>query len=489
MYRTGSIVVLSCLLGGCAGAKAVSAPGPSEPPALAPRAASEHVTPGSEQAPNVADAVDPRSSGAWLGGALASTHVLAGAQAQWMGVWIDVPEQIASTHVPMALSLAIDTSGSMEGDKIVHARAAARRLIDGLHDGDIVSIVTFSDRARVVVDRVVLDPATRRHAMAVIEELGANGGTALHQGLATAQSLLRASTGDDHPVRRVVVISDGMATVGPSSSDTLGALAEEGVAHGIQVTSLGVGLDYDENTLNALAVRSSGRLYHLAEPEELPAIVEQEMTLLAGTAMTDAELELVPGPGVRFEGMQHARWSSGSGAIRVPLGTMHAGQQRELLVRVHVDAHEPGERALASVRIHFRDPRRSNIARVQESLVSAVVTDDPRLVAKNEHPRTQSIVAMQESATLALAASQLVNTGQLAAADVELERAERSLREQAKKTKHRPARDKLLRQADRLTKGRSSVKAAASASPTTRSKASRATALDLNEAAMGSVGY
>jgi Ca-activated chloride channel homolog len=389
----------------------------------------------------------------------------------------------------MALSLAIDTSGSMAGDMIVHARAAARRLVESLHDGDVVSIVTFSSRAHVVVNDVVLDPATRWHALAVIDELEATGGTALHDGLDMAQRQLGARSGDAHPVRRVVVISDGMATVGPSSPDTLGALAERGVAHGIQVTSLGVGLDYDETTLNALAVRSSGRLYHLAEPEEMPSIVEDEMSLLAATAMTDAELELVPGPGVRFEGMDHARWIGSSGAIRVPLGTMHAGQQRELLVRAHVDARDLGEHPLASVRLHFRDPRRSGIARVRESLVSAVVTDDPHLVARTEHPRTQTIIAMQESATLALAASQLANTGQLAAADAELERAERSLREKAKKTRSRPARDKLLKQAEVMTRGRGAVQAASRAAPAARSKASRATALDLNDAAMGAVGY
>jgi Ca-activated chloride channel homolog len=486
MRRFGSMFILSCLVGGCASAQAMSAPGHDEP---AEALGALDVVPEDSSSDAENPAAARKSTAAWVGGSLASTHVLAGAGTQWLGVWIDVPDEVASTHVPMALSLAIDTSGSMAGEKIVHARSAARRLVESLHDGDVVSIVTFSSRADVVVRDAVIDAATRRHALAVIDELGASGGTALHHGLDTAQRLLAARAGDAHPVRRVVVISDGMATVGPASPDTLGALAERGVAHGIQVTSLGVGLDYDETTLNALAVRSSGRLYHLAEPEEMPAIIEQEMTLLASTAMTDAEIELVPGPGVRFESMQHARWTGNAGAIRVPLGTMHAGQQRELLVRAHVDARETGERSLASVRLHFRDPRRSGISRVKESLVSAVITDDPHMVANNEHPRTQTIVAMQESATLALAASALVNTGQLAAADVELERAERSLREQAKKVKSRPQRDKLLKQAEVMTRGRGAVKAASSAPAPARAKASRSTALDLNDAAMGSVGY
>jgi Ca-activated chloride channel homolog len=488
MRRFGSMFVLSCLLGGCAGANAASTPGQAGPSGAQGAFEAFDSAPDEASSPEAAEPeAVVKAHKAWLGGSLGSTHVLAGAGAQWLGVWVDVPDEVASTHVPMALSLAIDTSGSMSGEKIVHARAAARRLVESLQDGDVLSIVTFSSRAAVVVDDVVLDPITRRRALAVIDELEASGGTALHDGLATAQHRLASRSAEAHPVRRVVVISDGMATVGPASPDTLGALAERGVAHGIQVTSLGVGLDYDETTLNALAVRSSGRLYHLAEPEEMPAIVEEELGLLVATAMTDAELELVPGPGVRFEGMQHARWTAQAGSIRVPLGTMHAGQQRELLVRAHVDARETGERPLVSVRLHFRDPRRSGIPRVKESLVSAIVTDDPHRVAQTEHPRTQTIIAMQESATLALAASQLASGGQLAAADVELERAERSLREQAKKVRSRPARDKLLRQAEVMTKGRGAVKAASRAPAS--AKAGRATALDLNDAAMGSMGY
>src|SRR4029079_9043242 len=110
-----------------------------------------------------------------------------------------------------------------------------------------------------------------------------------------------------HPVKRIVVISDGQANVGPSSPDVLGALAARGAEHGIQVTSIGVGLDYDENTLNALAVRSSGRLYHLAEPREMASILDREIKLLDSTMATDAFVEIVPAPGVQVLGADGVR--------------------------------------------------------------------------------------------------------------------------------------------------------------------------------------
>ena len=49
-----------------------------------------------------------------------------------------------------------------------------------------------------------------------------------------------------HPIRRVVVISDGLANVGPSAPAAFADLAQRGTERGIQVSSIGVGLDYDD---------------------------------------------------------------------------------------------------------------------------------------------------------------------------------------------------------------------------------------------------
>ena len=78
-----------------------------------------------------------------------------------------------------------------------------------------------------------------------------------------------AQAGRDHPVRRIVMISDGQANVGPSSPLALGELAQRSLSLGAQVTSLGVGLDYDERTLDAIAERTSGRLFHVGDPREM----------------------------------------------------------------------------------------------------------------------------------------------------------------------------------------------------------------------------
>ena len=201
----------------------------------------------------------------------------------------------------------------------------------------------------------------------------------MFDGLGLAERRALASP-PSHPVRRVVMISDGMANIGPSSPEVLGAVAARGSDGGVQVSAIGVGLDYDERTLNALAVRSSGRLYHLDEPREMTAILDREIGLLQATAATGAYVEIVPAPGVTLQGADGVRFDwQGGGAARVPLGTMFGGQHREMVLRVRVDAgSEAGEggRALASVRLHFHDPADGGVERVQEVVARFQVTSD-----------------------------------------------------------------------------------------------------------------
>lgn len=485
MRPLGLGVLLSLGLLGCANRAPASAapvaPGYA-PVAMAPQAgngpAAAIPDPDATEAPE----------GPWLSAATASDFLLTHEPNQVFGVWIDVPRSAATGHVPTALTLAVDTSGSMRGDKIVHARDAARRLIDELQAGDRVSIVGFSDHARVLVSPTVVDETSRRHLLNVIEELSADGGTAMHDGLKVAESQLW-STPDTHLVRRMVVISDGKATVGPTSPDELGRIAEVGLQRGIQVTSIGVGLDYDESTLNELAVRSSGRLYHVEDSKQLPGIVEQEIALLESTAAADAQVEIVPAPGVALLGADAAHSSHSGTGLLVPLGTIFAGQKRELLVRARVDAAGEGSKVLASVRLHFRDPSEDGVPRVQEQILRATLTSDASLVAAHRNSRTESLLAIREAASFAQIASQRANSGDFEAADEELARAEMKLEQQARHASTKADKQRAVESKKRITRTRKDLAKAKSAPAPARATASRKAALDLNDAAMEELGY
>lgn len=430
------------------------------------------------------------AGGSWLGAAGGSEYVLVGGQEQFIGVWVDVPKSKSRAHVPTAITLTIDTSGSMQGDKIVQARSAAKALVDRMKDGDLVAVQTFSDHAAELIPPTELDARSRQAISGTLNELSADGATNMFEALNLAVGRTQ-HTPSSHPVRRVVLISDGRATAGPTDTDTLARIAERGMSHGVQVTAMGVGLDYDENALNALAVRSSGRLFHLSDPQELAGIIRSELSLLQRTAATNAFVEVVPAPGVQLvsAGGQQASWSS-NGSLRVPLGTMFEGQRRELLVRFRATTHQvEGQMPIASARLHFSDPTEGGLSRVQEIVVRANLTTDQTLVSRHEIPEAQAIIAMHEASSLASQARQQLASGDFDHADVQLAQAEDELRKRAEQTRSEKDKRRMMQAAQSLADNRKAVRAAKKASPRARPAAARASSLELNDAAMQMQGY
>ncbi len=486
---------LTFLLAAACGKGAVS-----QPAATAPTASQAKADDGSK--PVAADDDGPRkhddrpvvsasSQAGWVGAATESEAILRGSRETLLGVWVDVPEGRPKVRAPVDVALVIDTSGSMAGAKIENARSAARQVIQNLQDGDIVSLDSFNDTARVFVTPTKLDVETRPEILRAIATLGVGGSTNMFAGLTLGESHLQSAP-TTHTIRRVVVISDGIANVGPSSPDALGVIAERGLRFRAQVTSLGVGADYDEKTLNALAVRSSGRLYHLSDPKEMSQTLRREMDLVTGTIASDAVVEVVTAPGVQLVGADGIRteWGEG-GALRIPVGALHGGQHREALVRVRVNDAAALEgmttRPIASVRLKFKDPSDGDLERIQETVARARITDDAAVVASSGNARTKAIAAIFAVSQTQLTVAQQVNSGQFVDADRELERAQKKLESEAAVAKDATEKRRLSTAAAGVASQRAAVSRAAAA-PAPKA-AARDEALKMNHSAMDQMGF
>jgi Ca-activated chloride channel family protein len=426
------------------------------------------------------------SAGTWVGVAPESDVLAAGDGTASIALWVDAPTARPRVRVPMDVSLVIDTSGSMAGAKIENARRASNLLVDDLADGDIVSIVSFNDDAKTIAEPTTLSSETRRSLKQKIALLQPNGSTNMFDGLGLGETHV-ARAPNTHAVRRVVVISDGIANVGPSSPEALGALAERGIRFHAQVTSLGVGNDYDERTLNALATRSTGRLYHLSDPKEMASLVGHELELLRSTVATDAFVEVVPAPGVDLVGVEGIRSERGAdGAFKLPLGALFSGQHREAVLRVRMhDTTATTSRALASVRLHFRDPDDGDVPRIQEVVARAGFSSDTTSVARSENTKAKSIIAVIDASKLELGASQNVGQGQFAAADKQLEEAQLALETRAKKATDEGERTRLSAVAHKVAAARAQVQAA----PSAPAAVQRNMTLELNAAGMHDSGF
>lgn len=475
---------------GCASA---ARPRPPAPLTARPAASSTDVAVGlasSETPDGIGGREEPAPAHAatWIGAAAESELVDEESGSTLLGVWVDVPDARPETRPPAQVALVIDTSGSMAGAKIENARAAATRVLDRLHDGDIVSLETFGDDASELVPPTAVSATSRVEIARRIARLDARGSTNLFAGLSLAESRINGAPAS-HPLRRIVLVSDGRATVGPSSARVLGALAERGRRNRAQIAALGVGLDYDEHTLDAIAVGSSGRLHHIARPNELEPVVREEMDLLERTLASDAFVEIVPARGVVVDGFEGEDAAVRDGeSFRLPLGALFAGQHREALVRVRVvdrSAFARGGRPLASVRLRFADAQDGDVERVHEVVARGELSRDRASREARRNPRTHAIVALQEASHAKLEASRRVAEGDLARAEAELHAVEQRLVAEARSAATPTEKKRLEVAAAKIATARTATQAMPSAAPAAR----RDHALKLNAEGMHDLGY
>jgi Ca-activated chloride channel family protein len=235
---------------------------------------------------------------------------------------------------PVNLCVVLDRSGSMgEEGKIVNAKAALDALIDRLTPDDIFSLVIYDD----VVD--VLRPARRagdrRELHALVEGIQPRGWTNLGGGMMEGFAQVGCYAGSRY-VNRVVLLSDGLANRGITDPGELGREARRCREHSISLTTMGVGLDYNENLMTSLAAEGGGNYYFIESPRHLASILGKEFDRLGCVVAQNAVIELTTGRGVALLDVVGAEFTDVDGRIRIPVGDVYDGDTREFTVEITV---------------------------------------------------------------------------------------------------------------------------------------------------------
>jgi Ca-activated chloride channel family protein len=204
-------------------------------------------------------------------------------------------------RAPMNLAIVLDRSGSMEGAKLEKARQAAAMAVDKLSDDDIFSLVTYDDQTDLLIppDRVG-GRDHREELKARIHRIQAGGSTALHAGVTLGAKQVRRLF-EKERVNRVILLSDGIANVGPSSTSALSSLGRELRTDGIAVSTIGLGDDYNEDLMTALAEASNANYYYVKDAEKLPGIFSQELGAARSLLARSVVIRIETPEGVRLK--------------------------------------------------------------------------------------------------------------------------------------------------------------------------------------------
>lgn len=364
-------------------------------------------------------------------GALGSPVLLAnGDSTVYARIRIGTAARPERARGPVNLALAIDTSGSMEGEAIQEARKAAQQMIDALKDGDRLAVVVFHSKAEVLLESTVLDADVREGVRKKIAAMEARGTTEMAGGLQVAIDQVQAHL-DAKGVNRVVLLGDGI----PNNAASIDPSARRAGALGIAVTTLGLGLDYDETLMGKVAELSGGRYQYIDGAEKLAGFFREEMERLDTVYGRHASAVITPGPGVRIDAVVGSETPSPGQPAHVSLGDITRGDSRDIVVRMTVTPRKAGVPIeLLDTVVTFDDALEEAGRLERRVYLGARTTLDESAVAKAKVPEVELSAALAEASATTIRALELSKVGQNVRARELLAKGSTAALSQAKRT-------------------------------------------------------
>ncbi len=359
---------------------------------------------------------------------------------------LDGKEVAQVARQPMNLAVVIDRSGSMSGDKIASVKVAAIELLKRLIPEDRVTLISYSDDVMVHSDRQLLTEVGIQLLRDEILRLTAGGSTALGPATLKAIEMLGTARGDgavagvsdtdEVLLSHVLLLSDGIANEGVTSPDILGQACADGFTRGISVSTLGVGLDYNEDLMTRMADEGGGQYHYVREESRIAAVLDDELRGLMATVARDIELEIKCSRGFQVKEVYGYAQTPTQMGTRIRVGALRSGQNRDILVMLGYAALSivDAPMAVADVGLHFRDVTHPNSAETIFLAPMIQPTRNPAAATGSENTEVTVRLAEVRSLEQLKTVARAVNSGDFVQAEQVLVNSIATLEAQTQKT-------------------------------------------------------
>lgn len=263
------------------------------------------------------------------------------------------------------LSLVLDRSGSMEGEKMTRAREAAGYCLEQLLPVDRLSIVTFDDVVDVLVPSQTVE--NKDFLKRQINSIRARNSTALHQAWVTG-GLQVSEHLDANAINRVLLITDGLANVGETNTDRIVTQAKQVFERGVATSTIGIGADFNEDLLMPMAAAAGGNAWHVEQAFDMQRIFAVELEGLLTQTAHSVTLGLIPADGVIIADVLNDFEINDTGRYKLP--NMQADSPLEIVVQLKIPAQKLGtEMRLLDVKLGYT-PQENTQAEVLKQFLS-----------------------------------------------------------------------------------------------------------------------
>lgn len=314
-----------------------------------------------------------------------------------------------SARPKLNLSLVLDRSGSMSGEKMLRAREATAYCVDQLLPTDRLSVVIFDNRVEVLIPSQLAE--NKAQLKGLLQEVSARNSTALHEawvrgGMQVSEHLT------DGAVNRVVLITDGLANEGLTNVDQIVSQVRGLFERGVSTSTIGIGEDFNEDLLIPMASAGGGNSWHVRTADDMQRIFAVELEGLIAQVAHTVTLGLVPADGVRLADVLNDFAMSETGRYRLP--NLQSGSPLEVVAQLRIPQQAEGTKLrLLDLRLGYT-PQEMKSAEVAKQVFEVEFASERAVELLPVNHDVAKAVRMLMNARARAEAVRLMDTGDFA---------------------------------------------------------------------------
>ena len=296
-------------------------------------------------------------------------------------------------HVDMVIVL--DQSGSMQGQKIEFARQAISTLLSGLSGQDRFAVIGYADGVWKYSNLEFVSESKRSEFHSIVANLYPGGNTNLGAGLQEGINTLLSAPKQGN-VEKVILISDGLANRGIVEPDALGKIASIALQKEFAVSSVGVGHDFNEQLMTAIADRGAGNYYYLANPQAFAEVFQKEFQDSKGAVARGTEIRIpLPEGATLLSASGYPIAIEGNEAVVHP-GDLLSGQRRKLFLSFKVPVEREMSYEFSGIRLSYQNQGLAYTRTLSEPFHVACIEDQEEALASVDRSEWEEKVVQED---------------------------------------------------------------------------------------------
>jgi Ca-activated chloride channel family protein len=277
---------------------------------------------------------------------------------------------------PTDMVIILDRSGSMQAEKkIDFAKAAIHDVLAQLTPNDRFALVSFSDNAIVHSPIVAINPANRENLNRIVDTIPADGSTNMSDGLQSALKLL-SDKHDNERVKKALLLSDGQANQGIIDPQGLASIVQQITKTGAVLSTIGMGLDFNETLMTALADYGMGHYSYLEQLSGLGAILAKDLTDTRSIYAAASTLDVTLSNGVALiDAGGYPLTQVNANTVRITTGQILDNTDKHFVMTFTIPNQKTGALSLGQLQLNYQAGKEPSQIRLADDSVKLSIVE------------------------------------------------------------------------------------------------------------------